>query len=777
MSLSHPLSHYKPDHYLYYGRFPLLVISLAWIVYISTNIQILPANSFDLAWRPDVQLQIVEVGESFRSLVEIGDIILAVDGVPVERTKPTFPIQQDSHELTIQRGEQILIVRIPFSETASLEGSDYPPIILSIVLWGSAAILFFLATPENRDGLQTGGVFLLLQVWVISFVGALDGVPGAWIAGHSLLFPVGVSMAYLGFLFNTASNSLVGRVFKYAFGIATVLGAVGLLEVIFLYPTSSIEAITGISWLTLGFLFIVIGLVLHPLILIIRRSKSRQIHTRRQLNVLLLFIIVGTAPAVITVLYPDFGILFIPNGFVFGFLLLIPAGYIFLINRSAYLLDRLLINLITICILALVAIMAYRTVFSLVQQIANTPQNTFNFSLGVGVPLAWIFIRSRSPLVSYTEQLMYGRQILTERTIKEFTSAITSHPDLETLQSILDKTAQGLNIGQTVVVLFQSGKELLHLSNDGTVDKQLVNEIQAVFPALTAVDKPILRHIDEDNPIFQSIQWTETVIPLYIRHNLTGVFMASRPMDDPFINEKQVTLLSLVAEVISVGYDTMTLLESSLELSGRLLHIQEVERKMLAAQIHDDPLQKLLATTKIIEQANQEIKRADIEQGVGILREVNETLRHICIGLRPLALEHGIEVALKAVVHNFRQTYPQYHLEVHIEENEVISVSEAGVSAIYYIAIEALNNIAKHAQAATIQISLTYDDTHATMIIQDDGLGNPRLNLSTSELLRQGHLGLLGMREWAKKADGYLSFVNSATGMTVKLEIPVLMRA
>lgn len=777
MSPKYDIPQSKLDRFISSLRLPIIVLSFVWIVYVSSSLQALPDETFSVLWQPDIQLQIAGMMDNspVRSFVQVGDIILAVDGVPVERTKPVFTDQKSSYELTIQRRGQTLNVTIPFPSTPpSLGTGNFPLIALSLVLWGSATALFFLSMPQNLDGLRTGGIFLLWGIWVISYGGALTGVLGAWIPGHSLTFLIGVSAAYLGFLFDTTPNLQVDRLFKYVFLVAMGMGVIGLLEVVFLYPTSSIEELTGISWLTIGKLSIVIGLILHFLILITRRIKTKQVHLRRQLNILLLFISVGTLPATIVLLFPNSPAR-IPLEISFAFLLLIPAGYIFVINRINYLLDKMFIQLITSCILALTAIISYSGVLFLVEQLAETPQTISTFSLGLGIPVVWLIVKSRYTLRNYTEQIVYGKQVIDEKVIEKFTFALTTHPDLETLQGILKQTAQGMNINQAVILLFRPDKETLYLSNDNPDSKTSLSEIGLVLNELSEIKKTILRASSKTEPIFRHLVWAEAIIPLQIRGEQIGIFIVSRPTDEPFLNEKQITLLSLVAGVISVGYDTITLLESSLELSNQLLHIRDTERKTLAAQIHDDPLQKILVIIDLLERSNKETNQPATTQGLFMLREVDKTLRQICIGLRPPILEQGLEAALKAVVHKFRQDHPNYHLEINIEENDILTANEDVITAVYYIVIEALNNIVKHTMASNVQVSLKYDDNQARVAVQDNGQGNEQLHLSTSELLRQGHLGILGMREWAKKANSRLSFENTSTGMTVLLEVPVFI--
>jgi len=87
------------------------------------------------------------------------------------------------------------------------------------------------------------------------------------------------------------------------------------------------------------------------------------------------------------------------------------------------------------------------------------------------------------------------------------------------------------------------------------------------------------------------------------------------------------------------------------------------------------------------------------------------------------------------------------------------------------IAAEALFNVARHAQATSVDVAITFGDWHLDIEIRDDGVGIPESVLARGE--REGHFGLVGMRERAQRIGGTLAIDSRARkGTDVTLRLP-----
>jgi len=159
----------------------------------------------------------------------------------------------------------------------------------------------------------------------------------------------------------------------------------------------------------------------------------------------------------------------------------------------------------------------------------------------------------------------------------------------------------------------------------------------------------------------------------------------------------------------------------------------------------------------------QAIRKSLVEQ-VADLRAFTQELRP------PTLARFGLEKAILAHLDGFQEKHPE--LTVHFEsQQDAKLIPEAIRVALYRIYQEALNNIVKHAQATQVDIHLEKDDWHVSLAIRDDGNG---FDLQTDwlALARQGHLGLVGMRERAEAIQGSLQ-VESQPGQGTTIEVTV----
>ena len=133
-------------------------------------------------------------------------------------------------------------------------------------------------------------------------------------------------------------------------------------------------------------------------------------------------------------------------------------------------------------------------------------------------------------------------------------------------------------------------------------------------------------------------------------------------------------------------------------------------------------------------------------------------LREIARGLHPAVLvEHGLAFALKALAE--RVAVP---VTLEVPDERLPEVLEATA---YYIASEALTNVAKHAEASSATVTIARDGAVLRCSIADDGRGGAD---------PAGGSGLLGLRDRAEAVGGTLSFVSlPGQGTTVVAALPL----
>jgi len=208
------------------------------------------------------------------------------------------------------------------------------------------------------------------------------------------------------------------------------------------------------------------------------------------------------------------------------------------------------------------------------------------------------------------------------------------------------------------------------------------------------------------------------------------------------------------------------------ELSAALQTIREEERKHIARELHDD-LGQLLATLRgdlgLLKRhtANNPAAR-QLQAGMDeLLMSAITSLRRIAGNLRPRALdEGGLYFALESLRHDFAA---RNGIACSLDANEVdLTLDDAYSTAIFRIVQEALTNIARHARAHAVTLSLYRQDGSLHVNIHDDGRG-----IAEQDMDKASSFGLIGMRERVWALHGDIAIINDGgTRIMILLPLP-----
>jgi len=214
--------------------------------------------------------------------------------------------------------------------------------------------------------------------------------------------------------------------------------------------------------------------------------------------------------------------------------------------------------------------------------------------------------------------------------------------------------------------------------------------------------------------------------------------------------------------------------QARMEVQRRLLDQREMERLLIARDLHDGPLQELLGLMLAINAAASAASDAETGKRLKSLYEGTQTLaddlRDVCNELRPPTLVHfGLEKTIRAHAETFRKKYPGYQLRLYLGKGSS-RMSGSVRLALYRIYQQAMTNIVRHANATRITIRLKLEQGLVTLMVQDNGQGF-QLPADWLELARQGHLGLVGMKERAEAVGGTLSVKSSPSHGTQLLVV------
>jgi two-component system sensor histidine kinase UhpB len=241
----------------------------------------------------------------------------------------------------------------------------------------------------------------------------------------------------------------------------------------------------------------------------------------------------------------------------------------------------------------------------------------------------------------------------------------------------------------------------------------------------------------------------------------------------------------LAAICTRLNHLAMTLgdaVEEKRRLAERAVSLQDVERKEIARELHDEfgpylfALRAHVGALMRLSEADEPDKDALRRHGSAILGQVNELqqlTRRILEKLRPIGLaELGLREALGALLRLWSESHPDVTIETAISQ----SLGETGETAdltIYRVVQEALTNVFRHAGATEVNVSITpagrpaglRDNRDYTLVrVCDNGRG-----LMPDQKFG---LGLTGMRERLLALGGTLTVASGESGVTIEAMVP-----
>jgi signal transduction histidine kinase len=207
--------------------------------------------------------------------------------------------------------------------------------------------------------------------------------------------------------------------------------------------------------------------------------------------------------------------------------------------------------------------------------------------------------------------------------------------------------------------------------------------------------------------------------------------------------------------------------------AAHLVTVQEDERRRLAQDLHDDPLQTLTYLVRMLEQLTEDPAlptdlAVQVRRDGELATEVVDTLRTVIHGLRPPVLDDfGAVAALRQLVAEVRSRHGiSIRMQVSGEQERLSAECELTV---YRVAQEALSNVVRHAQATNTRVDLHFGED-VVLTVTDDGCGIPASSTSASSGSR---LGLIGMRERVNLVGGNLDVhARVPSGTVVRATIP-----
>src|SRR3984957_4479105 len=220
--------------------------------------------------------------------------------------------------------------------------------------------------------------------------------------------------------------------------------------------------------------------------------------------------------------------------------------------------------------------------------------------------------------------------------------------------------------------------------------------------------------------------------------------------------------------------------ESLRLLSGRLLQMQDEERRRIARELHDSAGQMLAALSMKLMPLQSEVDKIgpapakELQESLDIVAQLSKELRTISHLLHPPLLDEvGLASALRLYLDGFTdRSGIRVDLDLPTDFGRLPRELE---TAVFRVVQECLTNIHRHSGSSTAKVSVVRSEAKVQIEVEDQGKGIPADKRQQLELGGKAGVGLRGMRERVRQLGGNLEIRPAATngGTLVRAQLPV----
>jgi two-component system, NarL family, sensor histidine kinase DevS len=365
--------------------------------------------------------------------------------------------------------------------------------------------------------------------------------------------------------------------------------------------------------------------------------------------------------------------------------------------------------------------------------------------------------------------------------LNEVSNALVSETDLSRLLDLVaDRLRELVQARLVLIALPVTGGDLVVRATSGEgadalAEMRLDKDASKVGRVLGRRRSERVDSIIEDVEVDQEVARrlgarTGLYVPMILRDRPIGIISAhDKQAGDARFTDEDVRLAETFAARAAAAVDLSERVAS--DALRRVVSAQELERRRLARELHDETGQALTSILLGLKSFEDAASPDDVAAATSELRELVvstlQDVRRLAVELRPKALDDfGLVSALERLVETFReQTGIDVDLEPRLGDQRLPPDVE---TTLYRITQEALTNVVKHAQAKRVSIVLTRRDGSVMAVIEDDGRG------FGEGRTKEDGLGLLGMSERIALVDGRLNVESSpGSGTTLSIEVPV----
>jgi signal transduction histidine kinase len=376
----------------------------------------------------------------------------------------------------------------------------------------------------------------------------------------------------------------------------------------------------------------------------------------------------------------------------------------------------------------------------------------------------------------YESATRWSRQL---ESLNEVAGALVAEFDLVPLLQIVAGRLRDLIDADSVTIALPHGEGLrVEAAAGANADSVLGMSIPTRSKSMLVLERKRSERVDSviddpeiDQETARRMQMrTALYVPLVLRGEALGVVTAQdKHGPDPRFTADDMRLAEVFAQRATVAVDLSR--RVARDALQRVVTAQELERRRLARELHDETgqaLTSILLGLRTVEEARDEAEmRASVAEVRELVRSTLQDVRQLAVELRPKALDDfGLVAALERLAESFGE---QTGIAVVFESTLLAGRLPAEVeTALYRIVQESLTNIVKHARADQVSIVVGRKENLVTVVVEDNGVGfDPARS-------RDGGLGLIGMRERVALLGGRLALESRpGAGTTFVAEVPV----
>jgi signal transduction histidine kinase len=263
----------------------------------------------------------------------------------------------------------------------------------------------------------------------------------------------------------------------------------------------------------------------------------------------------------------------------------------------------------------------------------------------------------------------------------------------------------------------------------------------------------------------------EIAVPLWASGRLTGLLGLGRRGDEEIFDERDLEIVELIGQQVALFLLAALQVEALRQVPHQLASAQERERFKIAQELHDT-IQQFLGRLPFYLEMSHNAIRARPDEAERLLQRCLEevesaaqTLRQIRHNLAPAQLERSLRQPLLLLVDQFQaRTALEAQADIPPEVDDGLSADAR--HALYRVVQQALDNVAEHARARHVTITLTPNRGRLHFTIADDGCGSSETERAQAEA--RGSFGLQSMRARVTSLGGEFA-LESAPGVGTRI--------